>query len=310
MPRHGRHPHPISEAFPATLYLSVVALFGPFQQVLFAFSFCLIGFERAGWYPAARKHPPAAPHAHPSTFKVACTRRHGSHVPLTACRYVHETDDGEQLVGHPITRPDGAFWAPFWVVYGDVNPDAYRSMLESGTGWLIWSYSMVASVILVNLLVAMMADTYARVQAHAEGMYIYQKYIRTFAHRHLHTVVPPPFNLPWTLFDVITVKSGCRKPWRLPVPTQRGFADGSALLQAYKEAMRTSAAVEMGQLLGRLERALWDQREESAELLERKLSKLEKAMRDEMHEQSCQVTDEIRELVQGSSKRRHHSHRT
>jgi len=241
--------------------------------VLFAFSFCLIGFERAGWY-------------------------------------VHETDDGEQLVGHPITRPDGAFWAPFWVVYGDVNPDAYRSMLESGTGWLIWSYSMVASVILVNLLVAMMADTYARVQAHAEGMYIYQKYIRTFAHRHLHTVVPPPFNLPWTLFDVITVKSGCRKPWRLPVPTQRGFADGSALLQAYKEAMRTSAAVEMGQLLGRLERALWDQREESAELLERKLSKLEKAMRDEMHEQSCQVTDEIRELVQGSSKRRHHSHRT
>lgn len=84
---------------------------------------------------------------------------------------------------------------------------------------------------------AQMADTYARVQAGANGMYIYQKYVRIFEHRHMQTIVPAPLNLPWTLFDVLSVKSGWRKPWSEPVSQQRDFADGALLLSQYREAV-------------------------------------------------------------------------
>ena len=211
--------------------------------VLLAFSLCLLGFERAGWY----------------TY-----------------------EDDEPSDTHPILRPDGAFWAPFWVMFGDVQPSSYGSMLESGTGWLIWTYSMVASVILVNLLVAMMADTYARVSESAQSMYIHQRYNRIFAYRHLHTTVPPPFNLPWVVFDVLTIMTKCRRPHCEPVPSQDNFTDGSALLHAYKGAKLAETEGQMDEKFLQLQRELRTVKEESEAHMDRKISKLEK----ELHEQN------------------------
>lgn len=197
--------------------------------VLLAFSFCLLGFERAGWYVREDAQP------------------------------------GDR---HPITFSNGAFWAPFWVLYGDVNTDAYRSMLESGTGVLIWVYCMAGSVILVNLLVAMMADTYSRVQADANAMFVYQRYTRIYAHGHLHTTVPPPFNLPWTLFDYITVQLGFRDNHKWPPHDQKGFTDGTPLLQAYRAAAHDASERAIERMLLRTEKKLRDEMLEQAEKIE------------------------------------------
>ena len=49
-------------------------------------------------------------------------------------------------------------------------------MTSSMSGWLIWIYVLIGSIVLVNLLVAMFADTYARVKEASELEYMYSRY--------------------------------------------------------------------------------------------------------------------------------------
>ena len=46
-------------------------------------------------------------------------------------------------------------------------------MFEALTGWVMWLYILIASIVLVNLLVAMFADTYTRIKESSELEYTY-----------------------------------------------------------------------------------------------------------------------------------------
>ena len=72
-----------------------------FIIILLAFSFCLLGFDRIGWYQS-----PAVP----PNSRLA-----------------------------PEFGPLGAFWAPLWAVHGNFDLQAYGAMSESASGWLIWT---------------------------------------------------------------------------------------------------------------------------------------------------------------------------
>jgi len=54
----------------------------------------------------------------------------------------------------------------------------------------------------MNLLVAMFADTYARVFANAEREYGFKRFLSTHFYMHVTLPVPPPFNLLWSLWDM------------------------------------------------------------------------------------------------------------
>ena len=60
----------------------------------------------------------------------------------------------------------------------------------------------MASIILVNLLVAMFSDTYNRILENAEVEYKFQKYNRIFLYTNIVTSIPPPFNLPIVINDL------------------------------------------------------------------------------------------------------------
>lgn len=81
---------------------------------------------------------------------------------------------------------------------------------------LLWLYTFLSSIVLVNLLVAMFAETYNRVLSEAEQEHRYQKAVRVFQHRHAILALPPPFNLPIiAFFALIALKDSlCSLPAR------------------------------------------------------------------------------------------------
>ena len=63
---------------------------------------------------------------------------------------------------------------PLWAVFGYLDLVG----LEQDIPWsspILWLYALISGVVLVNLLVAMFADTYTRVLSASEMEYRYQK---------------------------------------------------------------------------------------------------------------------------------------
>ena len=68
--------------------------------------------------------------------------------------------------------------------------------------WM-WAYFFFCGVVLVNLLIAMMADTYSRVKETAAVEALSARYRRIFEHRRLMLVVPPPLNAPYVVLGLV-----------------------------------------------------------------------------------------------------------
>ena len=66
---------------------------------------------------------------------------------------------------------------------------------------LMWVYVLIANVVLVNMLIAMFAETYTRIKKNAEIEYRYQHYLHIFEYQHVVHHLPPPFNAPLLLWD-------------------------------------------------------------------------------------------------------------
>ena len=95
--------------------------------------------------------------------------------------------------------PSSDLMRPLWAVFGEFGElDALEESLPWASPFL-WVYTLISSIVLTNLLVAMFADTYARVLASSEVEHRYQKAVRIFQHQHAMHTVPPPFNLPLLL---------------------------------------------------------------------------------------------------------------
>ena len=89
-----------------------------------------------------------------------------------------------------------------WAVLGVLDVTAYNALTASMAGWLMWTYVLIGSIVLVNLLVAMFADTYNRVKEASEQEYTYMRYKRIFEYRHILLTLPPPFSTPIALFEI------------------------------------------------------------------------------------------------------------
>jgi len=93
---------------------------------------------------------------------------------------------------------NGNFWAPLWLMFGHIPLNSYNGV-SAVVGWV---YSFVQCIGMVNLLVAMFADTYNRVQATSAVEYNFLKCHRMFLHRDVLKSVPPPINFPIVLFEL------------------------------------------------------------------------------------------------------------
>ena len=92
----------------------------------------------------------------------------------------------------------GSAWAPMWALFGSFDPIRYN-WLVSG---LMWSYCLIGSVVLVNLLVAMFADTYNKISEEAENEYVFLRCTRLFEFKDSILPLPPVLNLPIIFRDI------------------------------------------------------------------------------------------------------------
>ena len=97
------------------------------------------------------------------------------------------------------TEPLALYWQPFWYMYAEFDIDVLRQVPFALP--LMWVYVLLANVVLVNMLIAMFADTYTRIKRNAEVEYQYQHYLHIFEYQHVVHHLPPPFNAPMLLWD-------------------------------------------------------------------------------------------------------------
>ena len=57
---------------------------------------------------------------------------------------------------------------PLWAMLGQFEPAEIKEWAGVLGQDLLWMYVMVSNVLLVNLLIAMMGDTYARIKENAD----------------------------------------------------------------------------------------------------------------------------------------------
>ena len=109
-----------------------------------------------------------------------------------------------------------AVWVPFWAVYGDFDTDALEDEAPFSSP-ILWVYVLVSNVVLVNLLVAMFADTYSKVKENADTEFHYQSFERTFLHERVLSSTPPPLNLIIILLQpfraLVNWLRGCPEFW-------------------------------------------------------------------------------------------------
>ena len=107
---------------------------------------------------------------------------------------------------------------------------------------------LIGSIVLVNLLVAMFADTYARVKMAAEKEYHFVRYKRIFEHKHILHPCPPPLNIPFAIFGIckhhLAKFDCCRalRPTIVKLPPTDDKIDGRQLMGAYKERVQAAEA--------------------------------------------------------------------
>ena len=92
----------------------------------------------------------------------------------------------------------GGMWAPLWALFGGFEPERYDWLVSA----LLWSYMLLSSVGLVNLLVAMFADTYNKISEEAENEYVFLRCTRLFEFKDSVLPLPPVLNLPIIFRDI------------------------------------------------------------------------------------------------------------
>jgi len=118
-------------------------------------------------------------------------------VGLFAAGWVSAPDDD-------ITHVMGPAAAPFWALFGSWNYDNFGNRpLYTPAVLVLFVYALFANLALVNLLIAMFSDTYARLSKEAMAQYAHQRCRDLLLQHHVLLLLPPPFNAPLALWEVI-----------------------------------------------------------------------------------------------------------
>ena len=95
---------------------------------------------------------------------------------------------------------NGAMWAPWWAIFGDPSPERYSWLASI----LIWVYCLVGNIVLVNMLIAMFADTYTKIASQSEIEYFFLRSTYLYEYQSSAVLsVPPVLNLPLILMAVL-----------------------------------------------------------------------------------------------------------
>lgn len=99
-----------------------------------------------------------------------------------------------------VLNPSAPYWAPFWAVFAVIGPNEVLEYSPVVAPIALYVYMFLATVILINLLIAILTETYSahRLRADVEWRYSRTNLIEQY---HFSSAVPAPMNLiyPWAL---------------------------------------------------------------------------------------------------------------
>lgn len=102
----------------------------------------------------------------------------------------------EETGNHPIT-------APLWAMLGSYDLPEIRDWNPNIGKPMMWLYLVVSNVVLVNLLIAMMGNTFGEVYADSDREWKFGRLRSVIETTERFHRVPPPFNLPFTMYTLI-----------------------------------------------------------------------------------------------------------
>ena len=94
--------------------------------------------------------------------------------------------------------PDHPLTVPLWAMLGTFDVHEVQKWNPSIGAPLLWSYVVVAQIILVNLLIAMMGHTFGVIKDRADEEWKYGRLAAVTAAKERMHSLPPPLNLPIT----------------------------------------------------------------------------------------------------------------
>jgi len=104
------------------------------------------------------------------------------------------------------------FWKPFWGVFGDFDLDDYEEYLahemptRTVVPLLLWIYMFFATIVLVNLLIAQMSETFNQVNTKGAVRWKFERALLILEFKDTKLPAPPPLNLIWLLLVVIPLR--------------------------------------------------------------------------------------------------------
>ena len=154
-----------------------------FSIITFSFCFTLVGMQKAGYYV--------------NDGELMVNGTYGK-----AGGGIATGEDGELTRDELLALSDpfdasGAMWAPLWAIFGDPSPENYSWLASI----LIWVYCLVGNIVLVNLLVAMFADSYTKIASQSEIEYFFLRSTHLYEYQNSVLSMPPVLNLPLILMD-------------------------------------------------------------------------------------------------------------
>ncbi|KAG8268146.1 hypothetical protein J6590_035115 [Homalodisca vitripennis] len=144
----------------------------------------------------------------------------------------------------------------FFAVFGQTTPDNLKVKDTSQPEWTLYLfkfvfgiYMLVSVVVLINLLIAMMSDTYQRIQAQSdiEWKYGLAKLIRNM---HRTTTTPSPINLitTWLMYLLRICKHKMMQRKRPSLVQMMGLQSRSRVSARTKMGAKWLAKVKKGQV--------------------------------------------------------------
>ena len=94
--------------------------------------------------------------------------------------------------------------APLWAMLGDFDVQEYHDWNPSVGKLMLWLYVIFSNVVLVNLLIAMMGHTFETMIEEADLEWKFGRLQSIIECNDRFSAVPPPFNLPITLFAFVS----------------------------------------------------------------------------------------------------------
>lgn len=102
--------------------------------------------------------------------------------------------------------PDHPLTTPVWAMLGAFDKNEVHKWNDTVGEAMLGLYLVISQIVLVNLLIAMMGDTYGNIKGRSDEEWKYGRIVSVLETRVRMSPIPPPLNLPITLYAFINQK--------------------------------------------------------------------------------------------------------